>query len=246
MRFPKVIAGALLATVVGAVGVSLASGGSGAKPYTACYKADHPNAGWVKLINEPGLPTSCPWGYTAFQFNQQAATGTTGPAGPAGPAGPSGAKGDTGATGATGATGPAGAKGDTGDTGPAGPVGPKGDPGEKGEKGDKGERGASNSPDPEQFRNYSVNNNGAGTGCVLVRAATEHSLVITYVATTKQLSLHTDAACATLPLAPELNLPLAIASPGAQTFTPGFTVPPNTPLYAAGQGHSWINGYAVS
>jgi hypothetical protein len=219
----KIIAGVLVATTLGA-GVSLAAGGSSAV-YTACYKTNQPNAGWVKLINQPGLPTSCSHDSAAFTFNQQGQPGATGPAGPTGPTGPEGQKGET------------GAKGDKGDAGATGP---------QGLKGDKGDPGVSSTPEPSQFRNYTVPDTfNIPSGCVLVRAASQTDFVITYEAAQSSMSLHTDAACQSPALTPFLARSGGDPSPASQTFTPGFTVPAGTPLYASSFQQGWINGYVV-
>lgn len=133
----KVVAGAMLATLLAAAGVSLAATGP-AKAYNACFKANQPDAGWVRLITEPGLSATCPHGYTPFTFNAQGQPGAPGEVGPAGP------------------TGPAGSDGARGSTGPKGDTGPQGDVGPSGPKGDQGDPGPSNSPSPSQFRNYTI------------------------------------------------------------------------------------------
>jgi hypothetical protein len=73
----KIVAGVLLASILGAAGVSLAAGGS-AEVYSGCYKATQPNEWWVKLIGENGLPSSCPMGNGVHVPTPGAARGVRG------------------------------------------------------------------------------------------------------------------------------------------------------------------------
>jgi Collagen triple helix repeat (20 copies) len=249
MRSTKVIGGVVLATAIGAVGVSLAAGGSSDKVYAGCFKTSQPNAGWVKLIGEAGLPATCPNGFTAFTFNQQGQPGipgATGPTGPAGATGAAGSKGDPGDAGPAGLTGPSGAKGDVGETGPTGPKGDQGETGATGPKGDKGDRGATTGPEPSQFRNFAIEiRESKGPTCELALAASPQALVITWVATDSSIALFTEHTCTGMPLLPELHGTGSFSNPVAasQTYTPGFTVPAGTKLYAFSGSRAWINGY---
>jgi hypothetical protein len=216
MRSTKVLAGVILATAIGAAGVSLAAGSS-SKAYTGCYKADQPNAGWVKLIDEAGLPAKCPNGFTAFAFNEQGQPGTPGATGPAGPAG---------------------AKGDAGDPGDVGPAGPKGD---------KGDRGATTGPEPSQFRNFTVEiPTTKGSECKVALPASPDAFVVTYVATDDSFALYSESTCTGPPIVPPVRVTAISPSPASQTFTPGFTVPAGTTLYTFSGSRGWINGYVAS
>jgi hypothetical protein len=103
---------------------------------------------------------------------------------------------------------------------------------------------------PSQLRDFSVYPHTFPFTCELVRAASEDALVITYEAAESNdgLTLYTSPTCASdQQITPRVRT--VFANPASnevsqQTFTPGFTVPAGTALYAKGRG--WVSGYVPS
>ena len=179
--------------------------------------------------------------------------GLQGPKGDTGAAGPQGVKGDAGPKGDPGVAGMQGSKGDTG---AAGLQGAKGDTGATGAVGAQGPAGAkgdpapSNAPSPAQFRNFTVTAGPDSAPCVLARAASQDTFVITFEGTSdsgRGLALYTSTTCSSdQQITPNVRVVgnnTASNAASQATFTPGFTVPAGTALYSMGSG--FVNGYVI-
>ena len=100
--------------VIGAFGLGTAMGDA-AGLVSGCYVKSGSKAGQLKLINEPGLRTSCKATEALISWSQTGGGGTPGPPGPPGPQGERGLQGEQGLQGVPGQPGE---KGQTGDPGP--------------------------------------------------------------------------------------------------------------------------------
>jgi hypothetical protein len=107
-----------------------------------------------------------------------------------------------------------------------------------------------NGPSPSQFRTLTITAGPESAPCVLARAASQETLVITYEATNdagRGLNLYTSPTCAgdqqITPRVVVLGNNTASNIFSQTTFTPGFTVPAGTALYSIGSG--FVNGYVT-
>ncbi|CAN5502374.1 hypothetical protein BH24CHL1_BH24CHL1_06970 [soil metagenome] len=139
IRSYRVLAPALIAVLVLAMGSAAIAQGKSSTMFYACEGPD----GTLSQIST-AEPTCNGKNHTLVSWNQVGPMGPAGPQGPQGEKGDQGDQGEPGVDGQDGAPGVQGEKGDKGDIGPQGEQGPKGDPGADGLQGPQGPAGLLN------------------------------------------------------------------------------------------------------